>query len=150
MKKSINPALKSLEPLVGKWKMEISNASFLPALSDVIRSTASFEWVEDGDYLLMRQGVRGSKLPWATWLIGRDQDEPNYTVLYIDDRHFSRVYEMSYKGGVLKIWRNAPKFVQRFEGRLSRDKKTLKGQWGKSFDGKKWEHDFDITYRRGK
>src|SRR3569623_133818 len=124
-KNSINPALKSLESFAGKWAMQIYNASFLPDLSDTIESTALFEWVEGGDFLALRQGTK--ETPHATWLISRDQDAQNYTVLYLDDRKFSRVYEMSFKNGIWKMWRNAPKFVQRFEGKLSRDKNTIKG-----------------------
>lgn len=144
--KSVNPALKDLEILVGEWKMEISNASFLDDLSATLQSSGSFEWFEDGDFLVLRQGTK--ETAHATWLIGHDQDSPNYTVLYFDDRHFSRVYEMSYKNGVWKIWRNAPNFVQSFEGKLSKDKNTITGAWGKSSDGKKWEHDFDLVYTR--
>ena len=128
--------------------MEISNASFLPNLSDTVQGSATFEWFEDGDFLVFRQGTKNDETPWATWLIGHDQDLLNYTVLYFDDRHFSRVYEMSLKNDLWKIWRNAPNFVQSFEGTLSKDKNTITGAWGKSSDGKKWEHDFDLVYTR--
>jgi hypothetical protein len=144
--KNINPALKDLTVFVGQWTAKISNASFLPDLSDTLQSTASFEWVEDGDFLALRQGTK--ETAHATWLIGHDQDSPNYTVLYFDDRHFSRVYEMSFKGDMWKIWRNAPNFVQSFEGKLSKDKNTITGAWSKSSDDKKWEHDFDLVYER--
>ncbi len=146
MKEQISPALKELAFLVGKWDMKISNASFLPSLSDVVDANASFEWYEEGEFLVLKQGKK--ETAHATWLIGRDQDSPNYTVLYFDDRHFSRVYEMSFENDVWKIWRNAPNFVQSFEGKVSKDKNTITGAWGKSADGKKWEHDFDLTYSR--
>lgn len=81
--------------------MTISNASFLPDLSDTVESIASFEWFEDGEFLVLRQGTK--ETAHATWFIGRDQDQSNYTVLYFDDRHFSRVYEMSFKDNVWKI-----------------------------------------------
>jgi hypothetical protein len=142
----INPALKDLEVFVGQWTTEISNASFLPDLSATLQSRASFEWFEDGEFLVLRQGTK--ETAHATWLTGHDQESPNYTVLYFDDRHFSRVYEMSFEGDTWKIWRNAHKFVQSFEGKLSKDKNTITGAWGKSSDGKKWEHDFDLVYKR--
>lgn len=126
--------------------MKISNASFLPSLSEVIDATASFEWYEDGEFLVLRQGTK--ETAHATWFIGHDQDTANYTVLYFDDRHFSRVYEMSFENDTWKIWRNAPGFVQSFEGKVSEDRNTITGAWGKSVDGKKWEHDFDLTYSR--
>lgn len=146
MKEQINPALTDLAFLVGEWDMKISNASFLPSLSEVINAPASFEWYEDGEFLILKQGT--DETPHATWIIGRDQDADNYTILYFDDRHFSRIYEMSFESDVWKIWRNAPGFVQSFEGKVSADKNTITGAWGKSADGQKWEHDFDLTYTR--
>jgi hypothetical protein len=141
-----NPALKELVFLEGKWNMKISNASFLPSLSEIIESSASFEWNEDDEFLILKQGTK--ETPHATWIIGRDQDTANFTVLYFDDRHVSRVYEMSFKGDTWKIWRSATGFIQRYEGKVSKDKNSIVGAWGKSKDGKKWEHDFDLTYSR--
>jgi hypothetical protein len=143
---NINPALKDLEIFVGQWTAEISNASFLSDLSAKLQSNATFEWFEDGEFLVLRQGTK--ETAHSTWFIGHDQDFLNYTVLYFDDRHISRVYEMSFKGDTWKIWRNAPNFVQSFEGKLSEDKNTITGAWRKSSDGKKWEHDFDLIYKR--
>jgi hypothetical protein len=148
--KAINPALKELEPLVGDWAMELSNASFLPDPSEVIRGTALFEWIEDGDFLAHRQGTKGSGAPHSTWLISRDDSSPNFTVFYFDDRKVSRVYEMSFGKGVWKIWRNAPGFSQRFEGKLSKDGSILQAFWENSTDGKTWKHDFDLKYTRRK
>ncbi|HEV7527389.1 MAG TPA: hypothetical protein VGO29_00665 [Solirubrobacteraceae bacterium] len=146
MRKTLNSALSELAFLVGKWDMKISNATFLPSLSEVIKASASFEWYEDGEFLVLRQGTK--ETAHATWIIGHDQDTPNYTVLYFDDRHFSRVYEMSFENDTWKIWRSAPGFVQSFEGKVSKDRNSITGVWDKSTDGKKWEHDFDLEYSR--
>ncbi|MBS1687168.1 MAG: hypothetical protein JSS96_00475 [Bacteroidetes bacterium] len=143
----LNPALQNIQELEGNWKMQLSNASFLPDATTVIEGVASFEWFDGGDFLVLRQGTK-AEAPWATWLIGRDKDADNYTILYIDDKHSSRVYEMSFKDGVWKIWRDAVGFSQRFEGKLSEDKNMISGAWEKSQDGKKWEHDFDLVYKR--
>jgi hypothetical protein len=51
----VNSTLKALQPLIGRWAMELSNASFLPDPDAIIRG--SFEWAEGGDFLVMRQGV---------------------------------------------------------------------------------------------
>ncbi|WP_020599289.1 hypothetical protein [Spirosoma panaciterrae] len=143
---TINPSIKDLEVLIGNWTAEISNASFLPDLSTTIQSVATFEWFEEGEFLVLRLGTKVT--PHSTWLIGRDQDFPNYTALYFDDRHVSRVYEMSFNDDTWKIWRNAPNFMQSFEGKISEDRNTIVGAWSKSFDGKEWEHDFDLLYKR--
>jgi hypothetical protein len=69
-------------------------------------------------------------------------------VLYSDSRGVSRVYEMSFSEELWKLWRNAPGFSQRFEGRVSPDRSTITSHWEKSFDDSTWEHDLDITYTR--
>ena len=40
-----NPALISLEGLVGKWEMELSQTSFLPDPSDTVKGPVLIEWV---------------------------------------------------------------------------------------------------------
>jgi hypothetical protein len=143
-----NPALESLEGLAGDWEMELSNASFLPDPSETVTGHVSFEWLENGAFLVLYMGARPPATPDATWVISRDGSIPNYTVLYYDSRKVSRVYEMSFLDGVWKMWRNSPGFSQRFEGKLSKDGSTISAHWEKSFDGIKWEHDFNITYTK--
>lgn len=137
-----NPMLKQLEILVGDWEMELSNAAFLPNPSDTVKGQISFEWVEDGAFLCMRMGND------ATWLISRDDSQPDYKVFYYDARSVSRLYEMSFSGNTWKIWRNSPNFSQRYEGQISNDGNTITARWEKSNDGREWEHDFDVTYTR--
>ena len=150
MKKSINnPALKSLEILIGEWEMELTNASFLPNKSDKIKGLSTFEVIENSGFLVERQG--DIPLPWSRWVMGRDDSEQNYSVLYFDDRSVSRKYEMSFNDDVWRKWRSAPGFWQRFEGNISKDGKTIKAYWEVSTDnGKNWKHDFDLTYKRTK
>ncbi len=144
---NINPALQDLKELIGTWEMELSNASFLPDLKTIIEGTASFEWFEEGDFLILRQGIKKEKT-WATWFIGHDEDSQSYKVLYLDNKKSSRVYEMSFENGIWNIWRNSPGFIQRFTGKISNDKKIIEGYWEKSGDGESWNHDFDPTYKK--
>ncbi len=148
--KVINPALKSLEILVGDWDMELSNGAFLPRPSDIVKGSMSFEWMEDGAYLVMRIGDKASNAPWAIWLISRDESVPDYQVLYYDNRSVSRVYGMSFSDGVWKLWRNSPGFSQRYEGKISANGNVVTAHWDKSTDGSHWEHDFDVKYTRVK
>jgi hypothetical protein len=143
-----NPALKALEGLVGDWEMELSNASFLPSPSDTVKGHVTFEWLENGGFLVMRQGDKPPSPPAASWVIGRDDSAENYSILYFDSRGVSRKYEMSFTEGVWKIWREAPGFWQRYEGQVSEDGNTITAHWENSPDGQKWEHDFDLTYTR--
>jgi hypothetical protein len=143
-----NPALKALEVLVGDWEMELSNASFLPSLSDTMKGHVTFEWLENGGFLVMRQGDKPPSLPAASWVIGRDDSAENYSILYFDSRGVSRRYEMSFHDGVWKIWRESLGFWQRYKGKISEDGHTITAHWENSPDGKKWQRDFDMTYTR--
>lgn len=82
------------------------------------------------------------------WIIGRDDSESEYRVLYSDDREVSRVYEMTFGRGIWRIWRDAPGFHQRFEGKISNRGRTIRAHWDRSADGKSWVHDFDLTFTK--
>jgi hypothetical protein len=142
-----NPALKELGIFVGDWDMELSRASFLPDPSDTVKSSASFEWSQEGGCLILRQGDQAYP-PFSIWVIGRDDIAETYKMLYFDNRAVSRIYDMSFKDGVWKIWRDAPGFFQRFTGIFSPDGKGISAEWENSSDGEQWEHDFDLTYTR--
>ncbi len=143
-----NPALKALEGLVGEWEVELSNASFLPQPSDTVKGAVSFEWVQSEAFLLMRMGDKPPGPPTAMWLISRDESTPGYTVFYYDARSVSRVYQMSFSDSVWKMWREAPGFWQRFEGKISKNGQIITAHWEKSSDGTRWEHDFNVTYTK--
>ena len=142
-----NPALANLQFLPGAWDMELSDASFLPDPHATASGSVTFEWIEEGAALLMRMGDAAP--PTATWIIGRDDSEPDYHVLYADDRGVSRVYRMSFSAGTWRMWRDTPEFSQRFDAEVSADQAEIKGSWQKSFDsGTTWDHDFTIRYSR--
>ena len=142
-----NPGLDQLRFLVGGWDMELSEASFLPDPGATLRGSVTFEWIERGAALVMRMGDAAT--PTATWIIGRDDAEPGYHVLYADDRGVSRVYRMSLADGTWRIWRDNPEFSQRFEAEVSAGQSEIDGSWEKSADGgTTWEHDFTIRYTR--
>lgn len=142
-----NPALATLRFLVGAWDIELSEASFLPDPGTKVHGSVTFEWIEQGAALVMRMG--DAVTPMATWIIGRDDSEPNYQVLYADDRGVSRVYRMSFSDGTWRMWRNTPEFSQRFDAEVSAGRAEISGSWQKSGDGgATWEHDFKVRYSR--
>lgn len=150
MNNNINPAIQELKEFIGTWEMEISNASFLSDPKEIIKATASFQWFEDGEFLILRQGTKKKETPWAVWLISRDKDSSSYSIFYMDDQQSSRVYEMSFESSIWKIWRNGPEFKQRFTAEVNRGKTIITGHWERSKDGQNWDHDFDLTYKRTK
>lgn len=145
---SINPALADLQPLVGHWRMELYDAAFLPDRDTRVTGRVESDWIEDGGALRIRQGDSAHP-PAAVWIIGRDESEPDYTVLYADDRGVSRTYSMTLDNEHWQIWRGTPEFSQRFHAQLDHDAQMIRGCWEKSTDqGATWEHDFNIDYIR--
>ena len=144
---SANPALEPLQPLVGAWRSKIrwsEETHKLVGEPALVRGRVSFEWREDGHFLIQRMGDA------ARWLIGRDDTSKLYGVLYADSRGVSRLYEMSLRNGVWKMWREARGFHQRFTGSFSRDGRTIKASWQRSVDGARWQHDSDVIYTKTK
>lgn len=119
-----------------------------PVTTTPLTEKVTFTWIEDGAFLVMRQSERPGTPASACWAIGRDESGPAFKVPYSDNRGMSRIYEMSFCEGMWWMWRDNPRFSQRFEGRVSPDGNKIVSHWEKSFDGATWEHDFDITYAR--
>src|SRR5947209_1782968 len=141
---TVNPALAELQPLVGRWRMDLYNASFLPERDARISGSIDIDWIEDGAALRMSQG-NSQHPPAAIWIIGRDEADAAYSALYADDRGVSRIYAMSFNDGDWRMWRETPDFSQRFSGQVDPDGETIHGRWEKSVDqGATWEHDFNI------
>jgi hypothetical protein len=143
-----NPALERLGILAGEWNIEMSSMSFHPDPSAVAHGRISFEWLESGIFMIQRQEAPGPEIPRGTWIVGPDDAAGIYCVLHYDTRGVSRIYQMSLSDGVWKVWRDFPGFSQRFSGTFSEDGNTITASWEKSFDGSKWEHDFDLTYTK--
>jgi hypothetical protein len=79
---------------------------------------------------------------------GCDAANGTYYQLYSDERGVCRVYEMSIGDGQWKLWREGEPFPQRFTATISDDGNTISGRWEKALDGRTWETDFDLTYRK--
>ena len=140
-----DPALQELELFIGKWNVEISFPVDPPG---TIHGQASFEWLEDGAFLIMRMGSKDTGPQFSISVIGRDDSAKNYTMLYFDGRGVSRIYQMSLEDAVWRQWRDAPGFSQRFKGTFGEDGNSITARWEKSSDGSNWEHDFDLTYTK--
>lgn len=130
--------LGPFEVLVGEW--EVSAPAF-PGAS----GRATFAWIEDGAYLLLRS-TAPAPAPDSTWIIGGDDAAAQATALYYDSRGVARVYQMRVEGDTWRVWRDAPGFAQRYEGTISADGRSIRGAWEMSEDGDRWRHDFELNY----
>ena len=138
--------LEELEPLVGEWSMEASPPGGPPWPGE---GRVSFEWLEDGAFLLQRWSIDMPEAPNGVAIIGCDASNGTCFQLYTDDRGVRRVYELSFADGEWRMWRDADDpFPQRFVAELGDDGRTITGRWEKAEDGSNWDTDFDLTYRK--
>jgi hypothetical protein len=140
-----NPAIQRLNVLLGSWRTEI----VMPLDPPIVTSgREDIEWLGEGPFLVMRGTVEHPDFPDGIIIIGADDSNEAYSMLYFDSRGVARIYQMSLGDGTLKFWRETPGFNQRYIGRFSEDGNTITGAWEKSTDGTTWEHDFDLIYIR--
>ena len=146
-------AISALEPLVGEWEIEAHAGG-----QTLAGGRTTFTWIEDGKFLHQFADAdipadappewhANSPMP-VTAVYGVDDTTGRIVQLYADARGVFRIYEVSLADGVWRIWRKAPGFHQRFEGRLEDDGRTIAGRHENSEDGVEWKPDFDLTYRR--
>jgi len=139
-----NPLLAPLSPLVGTWRTEGSH----PYLAGTLHGRSSFEWLESGAFLVWRSEIDEPGVPTGIAIIGGDDSSGELFMLYFDERGVSRKYDVSMSGATMRWWRNAPDFAQRYTLEIASDGQTLVGRGELSKDGKTWERDLDLTYRR--
>jgi hypothetical protein len=141
--------LERLEPFVGEWRIEAPGLPFPPEVADAARTT--FEWALGGAYLLQRASVPVPEAPDGLMLIGPDSGD-GYTQHYFDSRGIARVYAMTFAGRDWTLERRTADFSplsfhQRWRGTFV-DGDTIEGRWETSPDGRDWELDFELAYRR--
>jgi hypothetical protein len=143
-----NPALDQLALLLGEWNIEITSVSSYEDQSAIVRGHSSFAWLEGGAFIIQHSEIANSDFPSSTAVMGPDDAAATYRMLYYDSRAVSRIYRMTFSGGIWTLWRDFPGFSQRFHGTFSEDGKIITARWEKSSEGSNWEHDFDLTYTK--
>ncbi|HSL31731.1 MAG TPA: hypothetical protein VK900_21190 [Anaerolineales bacterium] len=143
-----NPALDELAPLIGAWNIDITSMSFNPDPAAVVKGRSTFEWLEGGAFLMQHSEISASDFPRSTAVIGADDEAGIYRMLYYDSRGVTRIYRMTFSGGIWTLWRDFPGFHQRFHGTFGEEGKIITAYWEKSGDGSNWEKDFDLTYTK--
>lgn len=143
----------SLGILIGVWEWKATRAGTFMG-----RGSTTFEWTEDGAFVLQHaddqpspdsapEWTANSPMP-VTAIIGCDDTTLEHTMLYSDARGVFRIYHMSLSHDSWRLWRAAPDFHQRFIGDLRDQGRTIEGGWESSPDGSAWETDFDMRYRK--
>jgi hypothetical protein len=139
-----NPRLAMLEPLIGVWTT-VGHHSMMPGVT--LHGRTAFEWHEGGAFVRVRSEIEEPGIPSGIAIIGSD-DEVGLTMLYFDERAVTRRYEAAMEGAVLRWWRSAPGFSQRYVLTMAPDGKTLTGVSSMSKNGATWEQDLELSYTR--
>jgi hypothetical protein len=139
-------ALKRLEAFIGEWRVDASFPGSPPGRS-------IFEWALHRQYLVQRS-ESPRPAPDALAVVSVDPKTGAYTQHYFDSRGVTRVYAMTLSRGTWTLTRESADFSpldfnQRFVGKFSRDRKTIKGAWEtRRKRGSTWVKDFDLVFTR--
>jgi len=94
--------------------------------------------------------IDAPNFPEGIAIFGSDDATGEFFMLYFDERKVSRKYEAYFQDNVLKWWRNAPGFSQRYSWTFTDNDNTIIGKGELSKDGKNWERDLEQTFTRVK
>jgi hypothetical protein len=137
-----DPALDPFDALVGSWATEATH----PAVDAVVPGSVTFEWLEGGRFLVQRTRNDHELFPDSICVIGAPEDGDGLVMEYFDSRGVRRTYGVSLDDGVLRMWRDAPGFDQRFSARLGHE--TFEGVWQLARAPGDWHDDVKVIYRR--
>ena len=135
-----NSALHSFEALIGEWQATGSHP-YLPNI--VLTGRASFEWIENGAFVLMRTQVDHPEIPDGLSIFGSDDVAGTFHMIYFDERGVSRHYDVLMTDNQLRWWRDDDTFSQRFTMDIEKDKLVSYGEMSR--DGVDWEKDLSLT-----
>jgi len=140
-----NPALQQFAVLIGEW----TTAGTHPLVPNTtLHGHSSFKWIEGGAFLMWVSEIDKEDFPTGIAVFGSDDAAGEYFMMYFDERKVSRKYDVSFQDGVLKWWRNAPGFSQRYSWTIIDNGNKIIGKGQLSKDGTIWEEDLDLTYKR--
>jgi hypothetical protein len=137
-----DPALEPFDALIGTWGTDATH----PLVDAVVPGSVTFEWLEGGRFIIQRSRNDHESFPDAISVIGAPEAGDGLVMEYFDSRGVRRTYGVSLDDGVLRIWRDAPGFDQRFSATLGQD--DFEGQWQLAEAPGDWRDDLKVIYRR--
>ena len=136
-----DPMLEPFDALIGEWATESRH----PLVDEVVTGSAAYEWLEGGHFAVLRSHNDHELFPDAIGVIGRPESGGGLVMEYFDSRGVRRTYRISLDDGLLRIWRDAPGFAQRFSARPGHD--SFEGRWQLARVAGDWQDDLKVTYR---
>jgi hypothetical protein len=137
-----DPALEPFDALIGTWATEATH----PSVDAVVPGTVTFEWLEGRRFVVQRSSNDHELFPDAISVIGHPESGDGLVMEYFDSRGVRRTYGISLDDGVLRSWRDAPGFDQRYSATLAPD--AFEGQSQLAKTPGDWQDDLKVTYRR--
>ena len=137
-----DPALEPFDALIGTWDTEATH----PLFDGVVPGSVTYEWLEGGHFLVQRSSNEHELFPDAISVIGAPESGDGLVMEYFDSRGVRRTYGISLDEGVLRIWRDAPGFEQRFSATPAAD--GFGGLWQLAEAPGEWKDDLRVVYRR--
>jgi hypothetical protein len=137
-----DPALEPFDALIGSWATEATH----PAFDAVVPGRITFEWLEGGHFLVVRARSDHELFPDWIGVVGAPEGGDGLVLEYFDSRGVRRTYGVSLDDAVLRMWRDAPGFDQRYSATLGHD--AFEGLWQLARTPGDWQDDLKVTYRR--
>jgi len=115
-----NPALRTLDPLVGTWRIS----------GDQFNGTTTYEWMDGGFYLVQRsEADHNGRRFTAVEYIGHDPDTDTLRSVMLDSAGSKFAYTWQLDGDQLTIWfgdRGSDNFLS---ATVDPSGDTIKGAW---------------------
>ena len=142
----LGAASEAFEPFIGEWDTTGAHG-MIP--DTVLHGRASIGRLEPGGFLIIRSSIREDVgIPAGVAILGGDGDSGRYALLHHDERGVTRIYDAAVEGRVLRWWRDAPDFAQRYTLTVAPDGRSMVGRGELCQDGSTWHQDLDLTYSR--
>ena len=133
-----DPAVEPFDALIGTW----ATAATHPIMDAVVPGSATFEWLEGGHFVVLRSHNEHELFPDAISVIGAPEVGDGLVMEYFDSRGVRRTYGVSFDDGVLRMWRDAPGFDQRFAATVAPD--VFEGVWQVAETPGDWRDDLKV------
>ena len=134
--------LAPFEALIGTWSTEATH----PLFDGVVHGSATYEWLEGGQFVVVRSHNDHELFPDAISVIGAPERGDGLVMEYFDSRGVRRTYNTSLEDGVLRIWRDADGFDQRLVVEIAPDE--FEAVYELAEKPGEWRDDLRTTYRR--
>lgn len=137
-----------LEPfafLIGDWR---TTGTHPMVPNKTFHGRTSFAWAEGGAFLVMHSEIDEPEIPSGVALIGSDDGEHSYVMIYFDERGVSRHYQVAINDEEM-IWkRDDEKLSQCMTFTREDDDAKLVCKGRMSERGGVWRDDLSLVYTR--